>query len=484
MNIIKAIEDRRVIGDDVSPAQGTLLKAIYGLPLSPAELEVFQSATGRTKYTPRVYRDVSVLAGRRSGKSSRIAAAIGVFEGCIAKHDLALGETGVVLIVAPTEKQGRVTFKLIEARITNSPTLRRLVKKVRSSPSESEIELTNGRTISVQAANSKHLRSASLICVILEEGCFFRDSDTGAYNLDEILKSVRPGTLTMPGSKVIRVSSPWSKDGVMWNDWRLRNERPDTLCWKAPSWVMNPGLPADELARERERDESYFLREYGCEFLDSAQALLPPEQVERCVSRNAWSERAPQSGVNYVGSLDAAFRSDAFAHAIAHVDGERVVVDLARSWKPRRGQPIQFLPVLEEIVNIMKNYRAYDLYGDQVAAEPIKQFVAQHGITFEQTTTLGRKASAIFATLRAKCMAGQLELPNDPELISQLKRLEVVVGPGGSERVEAATGHDDKAIAVALAVHQALLAESNTVRPWADFLFVDDDRRGDWRPLR
>jgi hypothetical protein len=481
VNIIQAINDPRVIGDEVSLAQGCLLKSIYGLPLNAAELEIFREATRRTEYVPRVYRDVSVLAGRRSGKSSRICAAIGVFEGCIAAHKLALGETGIVLIVAPTEKQGRVTFKLIEARITNSPTLRRLVKKVRSSPNESEIELTNGRTISVQAANSKHLRSASLVCVILEEGCFFKDADSGAYNLAEIIRAVRPGTLTMPGSKLVRVSSPWSKSGPMWDDWRLRNERPNTLCWKLPSWIMNPSLPSDELARERERDEAYFLREYGAEFLDAASALLPTEMVENCVARGQ-TEFPPKTDTLYTAALDAGFKSDSFAFALSSSEGDRVRLDLIREWKPRKGRPVQFADVLAEIVATMRLYGCSTIYGDRVAAEPIRQTLLSQGITFTETTTLGRRASGIFQTVRAKVIAGQLVLPDNPELTNQLKRLEVTVGAGGAERVEASVGHDDMAVCASLAIHQAVARPG--AKPWVDFIVADGLlERGSWKPL-
>lgn len=479
MNIIQALDDARVIGDTYSTAQGCLLKAAYRLPLSALELPIFCEATGLSEYKPKLYRDVSVICGRGSGKSSRICATIAVYESCIAKHTLALGETGVILLVAPTEKQARVTFKLIEARILNSPTLRRLVSKLRSSPNESEIELTNGRTISVQAANSKHLRAASLICVILEEGCFFRDAESGAYNLGEILRAVRPGAIKMPGSKIIRVSSPWNKSGPMWDDFRFRSERPDTLCWKLPSWIMNPALPADELAAERERDESYFLREYGAEFLDSAQALLPTEQVEMCVARGQ-VERTPRPDAVPVFSIDAAFKSDAFAVAAAHLEGERAIVDFSKHWKPQKGKAVQFVPVLTEIVETMRRFGARRIFGDQVCAEPIKQFFAEHDIHFEQVTTLGRRASAIYSTLRAKTVAGQLELPDNPELISQLKRLEVVVGSGGSERVEASSGHDDLAIAAALAVHQCVITPS--IKPWVDFIHVDSDERG-WTRL-
>jgi len=130
----------------------------------------------------------------------------------------------------------------------------------------------------------------------------------------------------------------------------------------------------------------------------------------------------------------------------------------------------------------MKRYNSTQIYGDQVAAEPIKQALAAHGITFTQRTTLGRRASAIYGTLRAKTISGQLELPDNPELISQLKRLEVVVGSGGSERCEASHGHDDLAVAVTLAVHEAI--SQPVAKPWVDFIVADGlMERGSWRPL-
>jgi hypothetical protein len=92
---------------------------------------------------------------------------------------------------------------------------------------------------------------------------------------------------------------------------------------------------------------------------------------------------------------------------------------------------------------------------------------------------LGRRASVIYATLRAKTISSQLELPDNPELVAQLKRLEIVVGPGGAERCEASSGHDDLAVAAALAVHQAV--SQPVAKPWVDFIFTTE--RPDWHRI-
>ena len=208
ISIVDALQDARLIGDQViSTAQAALLKAVYGLALSAAELGIFQRATGCSEYVRRMYRDISVLAGRRSGKTSKICSNIAVFESCIAAHPLPPTERGIVLVAGPVEKQARITFGIILAKIENSPTLSRLIQNIRAGQSESEIQLSNGIDISVVAAHAKHVRGSNVVCAILEEGCFFRDSDTGVYNLAEVIAAIRPGMLTIPDSKLVRVST-------------------------------------------------------------------------------------------------------------------------------------------------------------------------------------------------------------------------------------------------------------------------------------
>src|SRR5947209_8645207 len=86
-DIIRAVTDPRIIGDTLSPAQEALLRLIYGLPLSPEQLDIAREATGRQDCDqPRSYKTALVVAGRRSGKSSRIAANFVVNAACVNRH--------------------------------------------------------------------------------------------------------------------------------------------------------------------------------------------------------------------------------------------------------------------------------------------------------------------------------------------------------------------------------------------------------------
>jgi len=484
ISIIEAICDKRIISDSLSPAQASLLKLIDNLPLSSEEAEIAIEATGRKELPQQVFRIVLAICGRRSGKSVKICANLVVFQACIARHPIPAGERGTVLLVAPTEKQARHTFRIIEEKIRRSPTLNRLIVVARSSSGESTLELSNGVDITVAAANSKHVRGANIIAAVFEEGAFFQNSDTGTYNLEEIVNAVRPGMLTVPDSKLIIVSSPWIQSGYSWELYRDRDKHPDVLVWRAPSWVMNPTLDQGELDRERQRNEAYWRREYAAEWVVTASSpLLPADAVEAAVGLPGVAEFPWKSGYAFCVGLDPSSRGDDFGLAVAHAENNKIIVDYVKAWRaPGRGRYIDYNVVLPHIIATMTRYRAPKCWSDQVASAAISAALTKEGFQFEQTTTFGTKAREKFHLLRQKLVSGDLILPDDPELIHQLKALEEILADAGRSTVEARTGKDDKAVVTALAVWAA--ATQTPIKPWVDFVFLDDllDAR-DWKPI-
>jgi len=482
VDIIAAIRDNRLIGDTVSPAQETLLRVLYGLPLNDAQLEIYKRATDRQTYEPREYREADCIAGRRSGKSSKIAANVACYEAALRQHkQLARGERAHICVIAPTREQARVTFNYVRARLEDSPLLSKMIAETRAD----EVELSNRATIAVWSCNFRSVRGLSIACCIAEETAFWRD-DSGANPAEEVLAAVRPAMSTFRGGKLLKVSSPWAKSGILWSDFQRRLERVEPLVWRLPSNEMNDALDLNFLAAELERDPARYAVEYGAEFAESANALLEPELVDAAVVRGQ-VEILPQSRIFPVFALDAAFKSDAFAFAGAfRTNDDKVCVTTCRSWKPQKNRPVQLDEVLGEIVAVMRSWNATKIYGDQLASEPIRQALAKERIEFEQVTTLGRRAAGIYQSLRVLVGQRRLEIPDDAELVSQLKKLEHVILPGGGERVEAATGHDDKAVATALAVHEAV-SEPVNYEPQIQVLDLSNggDAREErfWHPL-
>jgi hypothetical protein len=97
--ILDFVTDPQLLGLTLSPAQRTLLKAVYGLPLDEEEQALWRACTGRETYRGQPFSEVTVVAGARAGKDSRIAGPIVCFEAVFGGHEqhLSKGERAVIL---------------------------------------------------------------------------------------------------------------------------------------------------------------------------------------------------------------------------------------------------------------------------------------------------------------------------------------------------------------------------------------------------
>jgi hypothetical protein len=478
VDIIEACRHPRLLNIPLSVGQSMVLKALDGLAMTDEEIESYCRATGRTSYLPGVFhRDGVLIAGRRFGKTHHIACPVACYAAAFQTYQaLRPGERPTVVVLSVTKEQAQICWGAIVETLRNSPTLRVLVRTKR----RQKMELANGVDLVVMKCDLRSVRGFSIPLCVAEEAAFWRDENDPTQNpAEEILAAIRPALLQFPRGRQLLVSSTWAKSGPVWSAYAKRLDRDEPLVLKMSSQEGNPTLKPELLAAERERDPERYEREINAEFVDSAASLLPSDALDLCVVKGRW-EVPPKPGVEYVAGLDVAFRSDWFGFAVSHSEGERVILDVVRSWKPAPKKAIQFVPVMEEIVTICKHYGCMRAFSDQIANEVIKQYLAAAGIMLEQVTTLGRRAAGIYATLRAKVLAGQVELLDVPELVSQLRRLEIVRSSGGQERCEASSGHDDVAIASALAIHQSVAQPAR--EPWAEVLHTGrgsrDSERG------
>src|SRR5262249_10928003 len=149
--IDEALGDRRLLGAALGPVETwrtwrVVLRAAFGLPLDDDERKVFTTMAGERGLPKQRVRELWCLVGRRGGKS-RMSALIAVYFALFVEHKLAAGERGMVLVLAATQDQARVTFGYVEAFLRGSPVLTREV----ASTTRSEIRLKNGVIIAVHA---------------------------------------------------------------------------------------------------------------------------------------------------------------------------------------------------------------------------------------------------------------------------------------------------------------------------------------------
>jgi phage FluMu gp28-like protein len=250
---------------------------------------------------------------------------------------------------------------------------------------------------------------------------------------------------------------------------------------------MNTSLNSLLLWTEKKRDPKRFATEYGCEFLQAASALIPADLIDKAVVVGQ-REFPNQKDIRGIAALDPSSKgADAFAFAVAHKRSDgKVVLDLARQWKsPGNGQFIDYNYVVPSIIETANMFQVTQVYSDQVCAAALAAMFQKKGMKFEQVVTYGTRAQELYRSVRQLFVSGDVILPDNPELISQLKKLEEFLVEGGRSLVEAKTGHDDLAVASCLALYQGSLMACG-LAPKVVPLFADlerDENDGTWHRL-
>jgi hypothetical protein len=335
ISLRKALADPQLLGSTLhdeswQPWRGLLIGAM-GEELSNDERENFCKLTGREREPGQRIEELVCVVGRRGGKS-RAMATLACYVAGLCEHDLAPGERGVALLIAPDQRQAKIALDYATAVFEGSPVLRQLV----GNRTQDELELKSGISIEVRAASFRRLRGPTYVAVFADEAAFW-PADEWSSNPDvEILNAVRPGLATTQGPLFI-ASSPYSRRGVLFDSFR-RNYGADgdplILVAKGTSRELNPSLAQSVVDRALERDPISAAAEYLAEFRADIEGFVRFEVVQACLGD--YFEAAPASGCRYSCFVDPSGGSaDSFTLAIAHKDTDkRVVVDAVREVRP------------------------------------------------------------------------------------------------------------------------------------------------------
>lgn len=300
--------------------------------------------------------------------------------------------------------------------------------------------------------------------MVCDELAYYRSSE-GFPTDTEMLRSCRP-TLGTTGGRLIILSSPYAQNGALYELHRRHygQDSNNVLVWQASAPQMNPTLSRDYLARMELDPEAYRSEVLG-EFRAGVSTLLDPEAIAACVDVGV-KERVFEPGTRYVGFADPASGSgkDAFTIGIAHVDGQRAVLDVMRAWKP----PFNPSGVITEASDLLKCYGLGEVTGDRYAPGFVSEGFRGNGINYRPSE---KDRSALYLELLLSVNAGRVVLLDDAEMLRELRGLERRRGPSGQDRVDHRPGaHDDRAnsAAGALVLAQAQ-AQRSGISSW-DFI--------------
>jgi hypothetical protein len=426
----------------------TLSKVIDGIALTePRETQLFMQCTGRTQLPIQPVRRLILLAGRRAGKD-RFMSAVAVWRAALCadwrKYQSA-GEGAVVILLGADKKQARILRDYCEG-LLRAPLLAREVKRSLGEL----IEFRNGATLEITTNDARLVRGRSAIAVLGSECCHWQTDEHSASSDEEVVAAAEPSMAMCPDGGILMLgSSVYRRRGFMYRQFKELHGNADapedTLCWFAPSGVMNPRLPQHvidgALAQDVARARAEFLNVWREDLSD----FLPLDAVDVCITRSVY-ELPPQPGVKYVAFTDCAggTGTDSFTVAIAH-RGEPCQLDVVRERKPR------FVPaqVITEFAALLKAYNVTEVLSDRYAVGFHADEWSRHGI---KLVPCERTTSENYLSFLPLLLAGRVRLLDNATLRNQLAGLERRVGAGDRETVshaQTASAHDDVAAAAA-----------------------------------
>jgi hypothetical protein len=443
----QALGDKNLLGNILTGSSWrtwkALLIAAMGEPLTSNEREIFTSITGRRQEPLQRCEELVGVVGRRGGKSRAISVLATYLAGCCNYPSLVAGERGVLLIIAPDQRQASIVLDYIEANFRQSPILRQLIE----TRVANALRLTNRIDIEVRASEFRRLRGPTYIAVICDESAFYLSEGYSTNPDDEILTAVRPGLSTTNGLLVM-ISSPYGRKGELWQTYRRHfgpNGDPLILVAQGESRSFNDTLSQSLVDRALERDFAAASAEYLGQFRTDIESLVSLERVMLNVSKGVF-ERPYNPTFAYNGFCDrSGGSSDSMTLCIGHQDYGRqtIVIDVLREAIP----PFSPEQVVEDFSKLLHSYGITVIQDDRYAGIwPVEQF-GRFGVLYEQSAA---PKSELYRDLLPLLNSCRIELLHDQRMINQLTNLERRVARGGRDSIDAPPGqHDDLVNAVA-----------------------------------
>jgi hypothetical protein len=470
ITIGRFLTDPTLLGRDFAApswdAWKVVLAGAFGEQMTDAEVAQFRELAGRDPPCRRV-EELWLAVGRRAGKDSAasvVAVYLSVF-GDFARF-LRRGEAARIVCLAVDRDQARIVFGYIKAYFEEIPLLRPLLVSAK----DDTVRLNNGVEVVVATNSFRGIRGGTIACAIFDEVAFWRDEAYATPDA-EVYRALKPAMITLreAGAMLIGISTVHKKSGLLYDKVTAHLGKDDdrVLAVLAPSTSFNPTLleaaAQAEIAQSLVEDPERAAAEWNSVWRSDLSDLLDRELVNAAIDRDV-TIRFPRAGVSYTMTADASGgRSDSFAAAIGHVEGDLYVID--RLYERRA--PFDVEVAMDEIAQLAHDYRVATVHHDDYGADLVVAGFRRRGLTSKPVAIRDQKLnrSEIYLDSVSAFTAGRVRLPYNERLLHQLISLERRPVAGGHDRVDHPKGgghHDDLANAACACV--VLLAATRTLR--------------------
>jgi len=428
------------------------------VPVWPVQEEVLAATDGPER--------IFVLRiGRRGGKGY-IDALVAAHNALLSDHLSAYlrpGERRYIVAISRKGTQAQLVLQTVLQIVKASPTLAGTIE----SSSDDQIDFTNGVTM-IAAANADSARGKPLSCVLFLEAAHFAGEkddpeEAGDRSAVNAWKALSPGLAQFGDDGIVIVeSTPRGRSGWFY-DFCTRvesGEIPEARAFHYTTAEANPTISPTFLDSEGARDPDNYAVEFEALWSGGSSAFLdfdrfsavrdvdvPPEDLigPKTVGCDM-AGAGGQIGLAVVGRDPA----DPRRMVCAHVDGLKVskastLLGLAKLQTN----------LLDRVVKVAKRYDA-EVVVDQFSSTQVRTHFTAAGVKCKVLTQGAATKDSGYREVRDRLYSGGLEIPADPPLIADLRRLRTRTTSTGSSVVNPRLKgqHGDRCSALVLAVQR------------------------------
>lgn len=432
------------------PVQRVILKAHYGIPLdttSPFKVAkdwrlkefwdfteaqyleyLFNEGRSNIKVVDHERNELVLVIGRRSGKTY-LAAAVGAYESykLLMKgnpqdyYGLPNGKEIGIISVATDKDQAGILYRDVSAYFGScgffAPYTANNTQTYARFQTPADIE-HSGRycdnpgahasiRVSFRSCIAKGLRGPGNMTIILDELAHFTDG-TQQSSAQAVYDAITPSTATFSQKdpndsnipigtvegRILSISSPLGRQGQFYKLYQAAMKgglgADDMLAIQAPTWEVNPTIPASYYEAKYLKDPVVFFTEFGAEFSDRTRGWIEREDdLMACVDiGHRPMTQAPAKRPHFVG-IDLGLVGDGTAIAIGHIEmlegQSKIVLDLVDQIKAGEGDykdadRLDFDVVAQWVYDYSRRFYMTEGLFDQWAGIPFEQALAKKGL--------------------------------------------------------------------------------------------------------
>ena len=393
------------------------------------------AAIGRMGQMPRaIPLAVLLCCGIRGGKS-QIAGAAATRCGlsCDTSMMTSGGDLPRVAILSTHRDQAKQTYDHLVYAFTTTRLKARLVKE----PTDRILFFHDtGRPIEIVvvagARAGVSLASKWLIAAIFDESAKMVGASEGVVNLDAARQNVAGRLVPSGCCPEWLISSPWAPFGpffkVVQDSWKRPTR--NMVVVRGRGDQMNPSWWTPARIEDVKRNPDAYKTDFLAEFADAEGALIPGVHIEAAV-RAAPADVPPENGYQYAAEMDPGVRSNAWTLVVTRMVGKRTQCVLAREWTGSKTEPIDPIATLRAVRACVAPYRVERVGSDQYGIDFIRAIgrdlrdkdgnPTPLEVTEYQATRKSNDEG--YTDLAQRFAVGEMEIPDNPNLVSDLRRL-------------------------------------------------------------